>query len=59
MISETENPHEAKRVCPGYPARYAKSDPCRYFTQSPQCWFSRETAHIYYSTDGLHYTICD
>ena len=45
MISEKENPNEAKRVCPGQPARHAKADPGRYFTQKPQCWFSRETAH--------------
>ena len=24
------------------------ADPGRYFTQSPQCWFSRRTAQLYY-----------
>ena len=46
MIPEKENPHEAKSVYPGKPARHAKADPGRYFTHSPQCWFSRGTAHM-------------
>ena len=46
MIPETENPHQAKSVCPGYPARHAKADPGGYFTQSPQSWLSRGMAHI-------------
>ena len=46
MIHETENPQEAKRVCPGYPARLAFADQVRYITQSPQCLFSRGTAHM-------------
>ena len=41
MIPETEHLQEAKSVCPGKPARHASADPGRYFTQSPQCWFSR------------------
>ena len=41
MIPDTENPQEAKRVYPGKPARHALADPGRYFTQCPQCWFSR------------------
>ena len=48
MIPETENPQEANSVLPGKPALHAYADPDRYFTQSPQCWFSRETAHIYF-----------
>ena len=46
MIPETENPQEARRVCPGKPVRHAWADPSRYFTQSPQCLFSRGTADI-------------
>ena len=46
MIPETENPQEAKGVYPGKPARLSQADPGRYFTQSPQCWFSREIALI-------------
>ena len=47
MIAEAENPQEAKSVCPILPARHALADPGRCLTQSPQCWFSRETDHIY------------
>ena len=43
MIPETENPQEAKSVYPGKPVRHAYADPGRYFTQSPQCWFSPRT----------------
>ena len=46
MTPETENPQEAKSFNPGKPVRHAYADPGRYFTQSPQCWFSRGTAHI-------------
>ena len=46
MIPETENPQESKSVCPGGPARHAQTDPGRYFTQSPHCWFSRYSSHI-------------
>ena len=46
MIPETDNSQEAKSVHPGKPARHAKPDPGRYFTPSPQCWFSRGTAHV-------------
>ena len=46
MIPETEK--QAKRVCPGKSARHAYADPgVGYFTQSPQCWFSRGTAPMY------------
>ena len=31
--------------------RHAYADPSRYFTQSPQRWFSRGTAHIYLKTN--------
>ena len=41
MIPETENPQEAKSVCP------AKADLGRYITQIQQCWFSHGTAHLY------------
>ena len=40
MIHETENPQEANNVY--------LVDPVRYFTQSPQCWFSRGTSHLSY-----------
>ena len=43
IIPETENPQEARNILPGYPARYVKVDPGRYFTQ---CRFSRGTAQI-------------
>ena len=33
MIPVTENPQEAKSVCPGKPARHAYVDLGRYFTQ--------------------------
>ena len=46
MISETENPQEAKNVQPGKPARHDKVDLGQYFTPSSHCWFSRGTAHI-------------
>ena len=46
MIPETENPQETKIVYPGKPARHAYADLGRYFTQSPQCWFSRGTTHM-------------
>ena len=46
MIPETENPQEAKRVCPGSPARHGWADPGQYFSLSQKCWFSRRTAHI-------------
>ena len=46
MFPETENPQEAKSIYSGKPVRHAKTDLGRYFTQSPQCWFSRGTAHI-------------
>ena len=36
----------AIRVCPSKPARHDQDDPCRLFTQRPQCLFSRETAHM-------------
>ena len=48
MIPETENLQNAKSVYPGKPARRAKADPSRYFTQSPQCWFYYGTAHNNY-----------
>ena len=46
MTPERENPEEAKIVRPYKPARHAQADPCRYFTQRPQCWFSRGTAQL-------------
>ena len=46
MIPETEYPQEANSVQPGKPARHASADPGRYFTQSPQCWFSRGMAQL-------------
>ena len=46
MIHETDNLQVAKSVYPGKPARHAYADPGRYFTQSPQCWFFRRSAHI-------------
>ena len=46
MIPDTETQQESKSVYPGKPARHAWADPCRYFTQSPLCWFSRGTAYI-------------
>ena len=46
MIPETENQQEAKGVYPGKPARHPSADPGRFFTESPQLWFSRGTAHI-------------
>ena len=46
MIPETENPQEAKSVYPGKLARHTYADPGRYFTQSPECSFSRETGHV-------------
>ena len=45
-VPETENPQEAQSVYPGKTTRHAYADSGRYFTQSPQCWFSRGTAHI-------------
>ena len=45
MIPETQ---EAKNVFPDYPARNAQADTGRYLTHSPQCWFSRGTAHIFF-----------
>ena len=50
MISETENPQEAKCVCPSKPVRHAKADPGRYFMQSPHCWFSCNSAHTLLSS---------
>ena len=46
MIPETETPQEWESVYPGKPARHAKADLPRYFTQGLQCWFSRETAQM-------------
>ena len=46
MIQETENPQLAKSVYLCKPVRYAYADLGRYFTQSPQCWFSRSTAQV-------------
>ena len=50
MIPEMENPQEAKSVYPGKPARYAKADPGRYFTQSPMFVFSRDGSYIHVHT---------
>ena len=47
MISETENPQEAKNVYPGKLARHAQADLGGYFSQSPQCWFSSAMAQIF------------
>ena len=46
MIAEIENPLEAKSVCLGKPAWHAEVDLGLNFTQSPERWFSRRTAHI-------------
>ena len=46
MIPETENLQEEKGFCPGEPVRHSQAYPGRCFTQSPQCWFSREAAAI-------------
>ena len=45
VIPETENPQEANSVYPGRPVLHAFADTVQYFTQSPQCWFSHETAY--------------
>ena len=41
MITETENPQEAKSVRLGKLVRNDYAGPEQYFTQSPQCWFPR------------------
>ena len=46
MMPEAENPQEPKSVCLDQPAQHALADPGRYFTQNPQCLFSRGTAYI-------------
>ena len=47
MMSETENPQQATSVYPGKPVRHAYADPGPYFTQNPQCWFSRGPAQMF------------
>ena len=46
MVPVPENPQEATRAYPGTPARHAYTDPGRYNTQCPHCWFSRGTAPV-------------
>ena len=46
MIPETVNQQEGKGVYPGKPAWHTQANPGRYFTKSPQCWYSRRTAHL-------------
>ena len=58
MIPETYHPQESKSVCPGRPALHAKTDPGRYFTQSPQCLFSRGTAIISIHNQKIDYFSC-
>ena len=54
MIPETENPQELTSEYPGKPVRHAQADPGGYFTQSPQCRFSRGTAHSAHILGGVH-----
>ena len=46
MIPETDNPQKVKSLYPGKPGRHVQADPGRYFTQNPQCWILRGTAHL-------------
>ena len=59
MIPETENP-QAKSVYLGKPVRHCFADSGRYLTQSPHCWFSRETAHIMFKilqNNGIYFAL--